>query len=137
MSLNVSIYNGRLPHYEGKFIPATEEKGAFLSWKLSVKREYKAPDEQYYPEDAIPFVINGKQAEFFHNNFKAGDGVILIGKMEYAGDYTDKAGNPVKGLLTLKVKEIKFVEGGKTKSVTVDEESDNIPDLPDDGDMPF
>ena len=113
MSLNKFIANGKLPHFDGTFKPAEGDKKAFLSWAVSVKRDFKPEGAQYYPEDLIPFKAFGPKAEFINNFFKKGNGLIITGRLQRDEDYTDKDGNLQKGQLFLLVEDVTFAEGSK------------------------
>ena len=56
--LNTVILNGVMPHFEGNYKEGDGNSKSFLSWAVSVKREYKKEDEQYYPDDLINFIIS-------------------------------------------------------------------------------
>lgn len=119
MSLNKVLLNGRLPRFEGNYTKGNESSKSFLSWCISVKRDYKKPDEQYYPEDLLKFKAFGPKADFIMNNFGQGDGLILIGKLQVEDDYTDKQGNQVKGGIVIMVDEVSFADskaGGATSN---------------------
>lgn len=119
MSLNKVLLNGRLPRFEGNYTKGNESSKSFLSWCISVKRDYKKPDEQYYPEDLLKFKAFGPKADFIMNNFGQGDGLILIGKLQVEDDYTDKQGNQVKGGMVIMVDEVSFADskaGGATSN---------------------
>lgn len=119
MSLNKVLLNGRLPRFEGNYTKGNESSKSFLSWCISVKRDYKKPDEQYYPEDLLKFKAFGPKADFIMNNFEQGDGLILIGKLQVEDDYTDKQGNQVKGGIVIMVDEVSFADskaGGATSN---------------------
>ena len=110
MSLNQVILNGRLPRFEGTFKAAEGEKKSFLSWSISVKRDFKGKDEQYYPEDLIPLKTFGAKADFINNFFNQGDGIVLTGRLQKADDY-EKDGQTVRGGLFLNVENVSFPEG--------------------------
>lgn len=110
MGMNKVLLNGRLPRFEGSYTKGEGEKKSFLSWCISVKRDFKKPDEQYYPEDLLKFKAFGPKADFIMNNFTQGDGMILIGKLQVEEDYTDKNGNPVKGGMVIMVDEVSFAD---------------------------
>ena len=119
MSLNKVLLNGKLPRFEGNYTKGNESSKSFLSWCISVKRDYKKPDEQYYPEDLLKFKAFGPKADFIMNNFGQGDGLILIGKLQVEDDYTDKQGNQVKGGMVIMVDEVSFADskaGGATSN---------------------
>ena len=110
MSLNQVILNGKIPHFEGTFKAAEGEKKAFLSYAISVKRDFKPQDAQYYPEDLINFKAFGPKAEFINKQFSKGDGLILAGRLQKDDDY-EKDGQIQKGQLFLLVENVSFAEG--------------------------
>lgn len=110
MGMNKVLLNGRLPRFEGNYTKGNESSKSFLSWCISVKRDYKKPDEQYYPEDLLKFKAFGPKADFIMNNFGQGDGLIIIGKLQVEDDYTDKNGNQVKGGMVIMVDEVSFAD---------------------------
>ena len=110
MGMNKVLLNGRLPRFEGTYTKGEGEKKSFLSWCISVKRDFKKPDEQYYPEDLLKFKAFGPKADFIMNNFAQGDGMILIGKLQVEDNYTDKDGNEVKGGMVIMVDEVSFAD---------------------------
>lgn len=110
MGMNKVLLNGRLPRFEGTYTKGEGEKKSFLSWCISVKRDFKKPDEQYYPEDLLKFKAFGPKADFIMNNFAMGDGMILIGKLQVEDNYTDKDGNEVKGGMVIMVDEVSFAD---------------------------
>lgn len=119
MGMNKVLLNGKLPRFEGNYTKGNESSKSFLSWCISVKRDYKKPDEQYYPEDLLKFKAFGPKADFIMNNFGQGDGLILIGKLQVEDDYTDKQGNQVKGGMVIMVDEVSFADskaGGATSN---------------------
>lgn len=110
MALNQVILNGKLPHFNGTFKEAVGEKKAFLSWAVSVKRDFKPADAQYYPEDLINIKAFGPKAEFINKFFKQGDGLILTGRLQRDDDY-EKDGQTIKGQLCLSVETVSFADG--------------------------
>jgi len=110
MSMNKVLLNGKLPRFEGTYTKGEGDRKSFLSWCISVKRDYKKPDEQYYPEDLLKFKAFGPKADFIMNNFAMGDGLILIGKLQVEDDYEDKNGNQVKGSMVIMVDEVSFAD---------------------------
>lgn len=110
MSMNKVLLNGRLPRFEGTYTKGEGEKKSFLSWCISIKRDYKKPDEKYYPEDLIKFKAFGPKADFIMNNFGQGDGMILIGKLQVEDDYQDRDGNTQKGGMVVMVDEVSFAD---------------------------
>lgn len=141
MSLNKVLLNGKLPRFEGSYTKGEGDRKSFLSWCISVKRDYKKPDEQYYPEDLLKFKAFGPKADFIMNNFAMGDGLILIGKLQVEEDYQDKNGNTVKGSMVIMVDEVSFADskagqasGSNTnagaKSATVGAKAPGVPGVP-------
>lgn len=110
MGLNLVTLNGRLPRFEGTYIKGEGEKKSFLSWCISVKRSYKRPDEQYYPEDLLRFKAFGPKADAIMNNFTQGDGLILVGNLQVEDDY-EKDGQTVKGQMVIMVDSVSFADG--------------------------
>lgn len=110
MSLNKVLVNGKLPRFEAIYTKGTDSNKSFLTWCISVKRDYKKPEEQYYPEDLLKFKAFGPKADFIMNNFAQGDGLMLVGKLQIEDDYTDKNGNQVKGGMVIMVDEVSFAD---------------------------
>lgn len=110
MSLNTVILNGKLPHFDGTHKAAEGEKKAFLSWAVSVQRDYKPADAQYYPEDLINFKAFGPTADFINNYFKQGDGIVITGRLQRDEDY-EKDGQTIKGQLSVLVEKAMFQAG--------------------------
>lgn len=111
MGYNRVIENGRLPRFEGTYTKGEGDKKSFLSWCISVKRNYKKPDEQYYPEDLLRFKAFGPTADHIMTNFNQGDGLIIEGSLQVEDDYQDKAGNTVKGQMVIMVEKVNFADG--------------------------
>lgn len=127
--LNKVILNGKLPRFEAIYSKGEGEKKSYLTWCISVKRDYKKPDEQYYKEDLIKFKAFGPKADFIMNNFAMGDGLILEGKLQIEDDYTDKEGNAVKGQLFVMVDAITFADY-KTSNSENTKAPNNPPAIP-------
>lgn len=114
MSLNSIVLNGSIPHFD----PNTYNQGdgdqnkSFLSWAISVQRNFKKQDEQYYPSDLINFKAFGPKADFIMNYFKQGDGIILTGRLQRDDDYIDQnTGETKKGQLFVLVETANFPVG--------------------------
>lgn len=125
MSLNMIALNGKIPHFEGKYTAGEGEKKSFLSWAVSVQRDRKPADAQYYPEDLINFKAFAGTADFINNFFKAGQGIVITGRLQRDEDYVDKEGNTQKGQVYVLVEKAMFqagkevgAEGGNTTSKT-------------------
>ena len=130
MSMNKVLLNGRLPRFEGTFTKGEGDKKSFLSWCISVKRDYKRPDEQYYPEDLIKFKAFGPKADFIMNNFAQGDGLIIIGKLQVEDNYTDKDGNEQKGGMVVMVDEVSFADAKGGQATTSNTGAKTTPAVP-------
>lgn len=121
MSLNCINLNGKLPHFDNNYKPGEGEKTSFLSWAVSVQRDRKPADAQYYPEDLINFKAFGGTADFISKYFNQGDGIVIQGRIQKDEDY-EKDGQTVKGQLYVLVEKAMFQagksggsEGGSTK----------------------
>lgn len=130
MALNQVTLNGKIPHFEGTFKPAEGEKKAFMSWCVSVKRDFKKADEQYYPEDLINFKAFGATAEFINKFFQKGAGIIITGRLQRDEDY-EKDGQTIKGQMSVLVEKASFVEAGKaSEASTTDSAQSGRPSTP-------
>ena len=110
MSMNLVVVNGRLPRFEGTYRKGEDGKKSFLTWCISVKRDFKPEGAQYYPEDLLKFKAFGAKADFIMNNFAQGDGLIITGKLQVEEDYQDKDGNTVKGQMCIMVDTANFAD---------------------------
>ena len=111
MSLNKVLLNGRLPRFEGNYKAAEGEgKRSFLSWAVSVKRDFKPADAQYYPEDLLNIKAFGPKADFINKFFAQGDGIVISGRLQRDDDY-EKDGQTVKGQMYILVEDAYFPEG--------------------------
>ena len=82
---NVCTFVGRIPTTDKiryAYSEAGESGRSRMNGAFSVKRNYKAKDEQYYKEDLINFVAFGTQADFMHNYIKRGDTISVIGSLQ-------------------------------------------------------
>ena len=110
MSMNLVVVNGRLPRFEGTYRKGEGDKKSFLTWCISVKRDFKPEGAQYYPEDLLKFKAFGAKADFIMSNFAQGDGLIITGKLQVEEDYQDKDGNTVKGQMCIMVDTVNFAD---------------------------
>lgn len=110
MSMNLVVLNGRLPRFEATYKKGEGDKKSFLTWCISVRRDFKPEGAQYYPEDLLKFKAFGAKADFIMNNFAQGDGLILTGKLQVEEDYQDKDGNTVKGQMCIMVETANFAD---------------------------
>jgi single-stranded DNA-binding protein len=115
--INVTVIEGRVPHFDPSYKKGEGEKGRshYIS-SLSVQRNYKPDGEQYYPEDLIRFKAFGPTADFINGHFAKGDGLGLRGRLQIDEDYEDKDGVQQKGQLYLLVEEAFFPAGGGKKT---------------------
>ena len=63
-----------------------EDKGVFMG-SISVRRAWKKKDDQYYPEDLIPFKAFGKAANYVNQYVHRGDTVAIVGELRKDDDY--------------------------------------------------
>lgn len=111
MALNTVTLNGRLPRFEGTYKAGEGDKKSFMSWAISVKRDFKPEGAQYYPEDLLKFKAFGPKADFINNFFNQGDGLIIHGKLQMDDDYEDANGDTKKGQMFILVSDVFFAEG--------------------------
>ena len=110
MSLNTIALNGKIPNFEARYTAGEGDKTSFMNYAISVKRDRKKADEQYYPEDLINIKAFGGTADFINNYFKPKDGIIIVGRLQRDDDY-EKDGQTVKGQLYVLVEKASFPEG--------------------------
>jgi single-strand DNA-binding protein len=97
-------------------LKGTEGK-EYLNIGLSVRRDYKKPDEQYYPEDLFRVSAFGKTAVMISNNFARQDYIMVEGRLALSDDY-EKDGQVIKGQPYIKVDQVHFMPNGGNKSNT-------------------
>lgn len=132
MSMNLVVVNGRLPRFEATYKKGEGDKKSFLTWCISVKRDFKPEGAQYYPEDLLKFKAFGAKADFIMSNFAQGDGLILTGKLQVEDDYQDKDGNTVKGQMCIMVDTVNFADskannGASTGTATASAQAPSLP----------
>ena len=99
---NNAHYVGRIPTSEKlapRYFENEEITKSVYNGLISVRRNYKPKDAQYYPEDLIKFTAFGYTAKYLHDNVKPGDIITIEGPMYMGEDYEDKDGNVRKGQL--------------------------------------
>ena len=117
MSLNYSVVNGKLPHFDPNYKEGNGDKKSVLNWAVSVPRDIKKDTDQYYPEDLINITAFGSSADFIMKHFAQGDGIIVEGRLQRSDDYTDKnTGEQKKGSMYLLVNKVDFAYGNSNKS---------------------
>lgn len=102
---------GRIP------FDINEPKGdaKFLSFAISVQRNYKPEGEQYPQSDLIFVKAFGKTAENIHKFFKKGDHIIVSGRLQRDDDY-EKDGETVRGQLSVICHGFDFCNSGSRES---------------------
>lgn len=85
---------------------------------ISVRRNFKKKDEQYYPQDLIPFTVFGASATYMHNNIARGDMVSMTGAIEKSADWKDSEGEIRRGQLFLNVAAVSkiYAEGSSSNN---------------------
>lgn len=114
MTVNLTIQQGRLP-FDLKFYEGDDKKAAMMMGQISVRRNYKKPEDEYYPEDILDFKAFAAQAEFINNYFSKGDNIILHGEVRKNDNY-EKDGNTVYGTMYIHVTAVHFQQGNGEKS---------------------
>lgn len=89
---------------------------------ISVKRAYKAKDDQYYPEDLISFTAFGATADYLNNYAKRGDYLSISYELRKSDDY-EKDGEVRRGQLYAHVVGVKIRGSRNTDSESSSEES--------------
>lgn len=90
--LNKTIFTGRIPDHENfpfEVKNAENVEKAVIRFALSVQRNFKGKEDKYYPEDIIPFVAFGHNAQFIGNYFKKGDYITVEGNLQREKDWED------------------------------------------------
>ena len=117
MSLNKTVLNGKIPFFDAKYTAGDGNKKSFLMWSVSVPRDMKKDDEQYYPEDLIPIKAFGAKADFIMNHFPQGSGIVIEGRITKDDDYMDKqSGEQKKGGLYVLVQSVYFPSTGNSSN---------------------
>lgn len=111
--LNENLLQGRIPDSE-KFKNAfamyneDDEKRAVLNIKLSVRRNYKAKDEQYAKDDILDCKAFGKTAINIYKHFRPGDNILVSGSLQRDDSYVDKNGDTVYGSMFVNIENFYF-----------------------------
>lgn len=74
---------GRIPDTDKiryEYHAANGDKRAWMTGSISVRRAFKSKDEQYYPEDLLPFSVFGPTADYMNSYVKKGDTVVMTGE---------------------------------------------------------
>ena len=113
---NIASFIGIIPDTDKikfEFKENSEEAKNCFRGNLSVRRNYKKADEQYYPTDLIPFTAFGKTASFINQYINRGDTVCVSGAIQISDNYTNKEGITVYGSPYLYVESISKIGGEK------------------------
>ena len=92
---NVCTFIGRVPTHDSfkpVFAAGDENKRARYSATLSVKRDRKKPEEQFYPEDLIRFTAWGATAEYINKYAPPGTTIAITGSLN-VDNVPDQQGN--------------------------------------------
>lgn len=135
MSLNQVIVNGKLPRFEPSYKKGEGDKKSFLAWAISIRRDMKPADAQYYPEDLFRFKAFGQRADFIMNNFEQGDGLIIVGKLQKEDDY-EKDGQTVSGGTVILVDTVSFADAKTSNASNSNTGSTSMPAVPGAGAKP-
>lgn len=112
MALNTLTVQGRIPNFEKalKIFNEGDDKKAVLNGSVSVRRNFKKQDEDYYPEDLLDFKAFGAQANFINKYFELGSNIILQGELRRNENY-EKDGETVYGQMYIHVTGVHFQQG--------------------------
>lgn len=85
-AFNVCHFIGSVPTHDSfkpQYVAGDEQQKtrSRYSATLSVRRDRKKPDEQYYQSDLIRFVAWGPQADFIHNYAPPGTTIAITGSL--------------------------------------------------------
>ena len=109
MALNKVVEQGRIP-FDLKVFNEGDDKKAVVMGQISVRRNFKKADEEYYPEDLLDFKAFGAQANFINQYFSKGSNVILEGELRRNENY-EKDGETVYGSMYIHVTGVHFQNG--------------------------
>lgn len=98
MSMNKLILQGRIPtsekfRFDVRFGDGENER-SFANFQMSVRRNWKPKDEQYYPEDIFNVVAYGPNADVIGKHVKRGEEFLIACRLQNR-TYEDKNGNTV------------------------------------------
>lgn len=122
-AMNTVNLIGRIPSTDKipfNFKEGDEPKSNFFSFMISVRRAYKAKDEQYYEEDLIPVKAWGGAATA-GKWIGRGDTVSVVGELRRGNDWEDNDGQTHRGQLEVIADSIRSVGGSKKDSDNDDE----------------
>lgn len=98
MSMNKLILQGRIPtsekfRFDVRFGDGENER-SFANFQMSVRRNWKPKDEQYYPEDIFSVVAYGPNADVIGKHVKRGEEFLIACHLQNR-TYEDKNGKTV------------------------------------------
>lgn len=98
MSMNKLLLQGRIPtsekfRFDVRFGDGENER-SFANFQMSVRRNWKPKDEQYYPEDIFNVVAYGSNADVIGKHVKRGEEFLVACRLQNR-TYEDKNGNTV------------------------------------------
>lgn len=113
MAINQIVVQGRIPNFEKalKIFNEGDDKKAVLNGSISVRRNFKKQDEDYYPEDLLDFKAFGAQANFINKYFELGSNIILQGEVRRNENYENDKGDTVYGQMYIHVTGVHFQQG--------------------------
>ena len=106
---NIVQQIGRIPTTEKipfKYFEKDDPTKSFITFMISVRRNYKPKDAQYYEEDLIPVKAFGYKAKYIHENAKRGDTVTVAGDLRRDPDWEDNEGNTRRGELCIYAEDV-------------------------------
>lgn len=109
MAMNKVLVQGRIP-FDLKMFNEGDDKKAVVMGSISVRRNFKKADEEYYPEDLLDFKGFGAQANFINQYFGKGSNIILEGELRRNENY-EKDGETVYGQMYIHVTGVHFQNG--------------------------
>ena len=128
--LNVLTIQGQIPKSEKfnfELKNPDDDKRAFISFMMSVRRDYKPEGAEFYPEDLMQVKAFGTTAKTIAARFNRGDYLLIEGQLRRNDDYQNKNGDTVRGELYIHADRIHFqyaaakndkVESGTAKTAT-------------------
>lgn len=123
--LNNNLLQGRIPDsdkFKNAFVIYNEddEKRAVLNLKLSVRRNYKAKDEQYAKDDIIDCKAFGRVGINIYKHFQPGDNILIQGSLQRDDNYTDSNGNTQYGAMFVNIDNFffQYAQAGASEEAT-------------------
>lgn len=124
--LNVVTIQGRIPKIDHKYIKGDgNNKKSFYMGLLSVRRNYKGKDQEYYQDDLISIKAFGPNADFLENHFPVGSELIVNGQLMKDDDYEDSNGNKRYGQLYVLINQVYFCGSSDNSNSTKNNSTNN------------